>query len=159
MNYIKIDTCDLNNGDGVRVTLWVSGCTLRCNGCHNASTWDFNAGQKFTEKTIEEILSLLSDKFISGLSILGGEPLAPHNRETVLELCEIVKAKFPNKDIWLWTGYDIIDYNAIGHYEIPNVDYIIDGFYNKDMPTTKKWRGSDNQRMFKKVGDNLIMID
>lgn len=159
MNYIKIDSCDLNNGDGTRVTLWVSGCNIRCDGCHNSQIWDFASGREFTKETMEELKRLLSDKFITGLSILGGEPLAPPNRDTVIEICKEIKSSFPDKDIWLWTGYDIIDYNALGHFDIPDVDYIIDGYYNKNKPTTKKWRGSDNQRMFKKVGDNLCLID
>lgn len=159
MNYMKIDDCDLNNGDGARVVLWVSGCYFQCDECHNKDAWDFNAGKPFTEESVLLLLKLLSDKYISGLSILGGEPLAPQNRDCIIKLCSRIKNELPDKDIWLWTGYDIVDYNAIGHLEIPDVDYIIDGYYDKNKPTHKKWRGSDNQRMFRKRKDKLILID
>lgn len=148
MNYAKIDICDLNNGEGARVTLWVTGCPLHCKGCHNKEIWDKNSGEWFDYKTMERLLDLLEDKYIKGLSILGGEPLAPYNREMVEVICDNVKLFLPDKDIWLWTGYDIVEYEAIVG-KLPDVDYIIDGRYDSDLPTTKKWRGSDNQRMFK----------
>lgn len=159
MNYMKIEDCSLVNGDGARVVLWVSGCNFHCSGCHNQESWDFNAGKEFTDDSMKELVRLVGDKFISGLSILGGEPLAPQNRECVIKICKNIKALFPDKDIWLWTGYDIVDYNAIGHFEIPDVDYIIDGVYDESKPTKKKWRGSDNQRMIRKLGNELYQLN
>ncbi|MGL4450503.1 MAG: anaerobic ribonucleoside-triphosphate reductase activating protein [Paraclostridium sp.] len=150
MNYIKIDSCDMNNGDGCRVVLWVSGCDLNCDGCHNDEYKDFSCGNKFTDKELNYICELLNDNYISGLSILGGEPLHKNNIFKVTEICNYVKEKYPNKDIWLWTGYNIEKLPFI-----PNVDILIDGKYNRNLPTNKKWRGSDNQRMFK-INDELI---
>lgn len=143
MNYININKCDLNNGNGVRVTLWVSGCEFHCEDCHNKSAWNFNVGNKFDKKAMDTLVEYLSDKYVNGLSILGGEPLHDKNIDKVCEICDIVKQLFPNKDIWIWTGYKIEDLKRI-----PNCDIIIDGLYQKDNPTKKKWRGSDNQRMF-----------
>lgn len=155
MKYIKIDSCDLNNGEGARVVLWVSGCEFRCENCHNKDTWDFNIGKPFTAKDMDYILKCLDSKYIKGLSILGGEPLHRNNIDEVLNICNSVKEKYPNKDIWIWTGFKIENIKTL-----PNCDYIIDGLYNKDLPTAKKWRGSDNQRMFNIVdGKNYLLID
>lgn len=154
MKYLKIDNCDLNNGVGARITLWVSGCDLYCKGCHNSIAWDFNKGIEYTESTKNTIIELLKNKYIAGLSILGGEPLHPRNREYIYDLCNTVKEKFNNKDIWIWTGYDITSFDIL-----PNSDYIIDGKFNIDKPTKKKWRGSDNQRFFKIENGNLKLID
>lgn len=155
MNYIKIDPYDINNGDGCRVVLWVSGCDLNCDGCHNHEYKNFSCGKNFEERDMDMILELLSNKYINGLSILGGEPLHKNNRDDVHYICNMVKKKFPQKDIWLWTGYKIDDLEYI-----PNVDILIDGKYDKNLPTTKQWRGSDNQRMFY-IGDinEIIKID
>ena len=104
MNYMRIDDCDFNNGKGLRVVLWVSGCTHACEGCHNPQTHDFNAGKEFSLKDKDYLLWLLNNDYIDGLSISGGDPLADKNYETILDLCKTVKQKYPNKDIWLWTG-------------------------------------------------------
>lgn len=147
MRYLKIDTCDLNNGDGARITLWVSGCGFRCYGCHNKESWDFNNGELYTNETEQYIIELLKSPFINGLSILGGEPLAHQNYNTIISLCERVKNIFKKeKDIWLWTGFKI---EALNQKEI-KVDYLIDGQYDYTKPTTKKWRGSDNQILWHK---------
>lgn len=154
MNYLKIDSCDLNNGIGCRVTLWVSGCDLYCYGCHNYESWNFCSGNKFDESAKNKLFNLISSDYIDGLSILGGEPLHEKNIDDVLSLCEEVKSKFPNKDIWIWTGYKIEDIR-----KIPNCDIIIDGRYDKNNPTDKKWRGSDNQRMFSVKNGKLEQLD
>lgn len=154
MRYLKIDDCDLNNGKGARVTLWVSGCDLYCEGCHNSVAWDFKKGNVFTDKTLDLLFSLLSSDYISGLSILGGEPLHINNRDVVIDICNKVKDKLPNKDIWLWTGYTVESLE-----KLPNVDCIIDGKFNINKPTKKKWRGSDNQRFFKVKDGKLNLID
>ncbi|MGL5751377.1 MAG: anaerobic ribonucleoside-triphosphate reductase activating protein [Paraclostridium sp.] len=154
MNYIKVDSCDMNNGDGCRVVLWVSGCDLNCDGCHNDEYKSFSCGEKFTEDDLRYIDSLISNKYISGLSILGGEPLHKNNIFDVVKVCDYIKNKHPEKDIWLWTGYKIEKLPII-----PNVDIIIDGRYDKNLPTKKKWRGSDNQRMFKVSNELIKQID
>jgi len=156
MNYIKIDECDLNNGDGVRVVLWVAGCSHHCEGCHNPETWDYNAGQEFDEEAMNKIYRLLENPYITGLTITGGDPMAKENRAKVCEIMFLAKSFAPEKDIWLWTGYNLIKDDGIINY-LSNADVIIDGKYEKDNPTTKKFRGSDNQKMYRKInGTNFI---
>lgn len=106
MNYAAIKKTDVANGPGVRVSLFVSGCTHRCKGCFNSETWDFRYGKLYTHETEQEILQALSPNYIGGLSILGGEPMEPENRGTVLRLLRAVRACYPEKDIWCYTGYD-----------------------------------------------------
>ncbi|QEL55206.1 anaerobic ribonucleoside-triphosphate reductase activating protein [Chromobacterium paludis] len=145
MNYDRYYTCDLVNGEGVRVTLFVAGCPHACSGCHNPSTWDRKAGRPFTEEIREQLLAHCATH--DGLSLSGGDPLHPANRGEVLELCRRFKARYPGKDIWLWTGYrheDVADLELL-HY----VDVLIDGPYRQDLPTVKPWRGSDNQRLLR----------
>lgn len=156
MNYLKIDDCDLNNGVGTRVTLWVSGCDFRCIGCHNSDYWDYECGKEFNIYTIEYLKKLLNNKYITGLSILGGEPLAPKNRNYIIKLCDTIKKEFPNKDIWLWTGYKI---ENLDKDILKDIDVIIDGQFEINNPTNKKWRGSDNQRMWEKDNGIFIQID
>lgn len=153
MRYLKIDTCDLNNGHGARVTLWVSGCNFRCNGCHNKESWDFNNGELFTDDTKKYLIELIKSPYINGLSILGGEPLSPPNRKEVLQLCKEIKLLFNDtKDIWLWTGYQL---NDIYNEEL-FIDILIDGQFDINKPTKKKFRGSDNQIMWKHNWDKNI---
>ncbi len=155
MNYIKIDSCDFNNGDGARVTLWVAGCDLKCVGCHNYESWNFESGKEFKNEDFYLLKKLLSDKHIKGLSILGGEALHQKNRDKVFEICEYVKKNFKNKDIWVWTGYTIEELE-----KIPNCDILIEGRFDKTKPTVKKFRGSDNQKMFKVVNSKeVVLID
>jgi len=106
MNYAAVKKTDVANGPGVRVSLFVSGCTHGCKGCFNAEAWDFNYGQEYTQVTEEEILRALAPSYIRGLSVLGGEPMEPQNRGTVLSLLRRVRGCFPQKDIWCYTGYD-----------------------------------------------------
>ena len=148
MNYANIDSCDFNNGDGIRVTLWVSGCPLHCKGCHNKQLWDKNYGQKFGVATIDKIIELLKNPYISGLSILGGEPLAPYNIVDVLNAIELVKTYIPNKNIWLWSGYnedeiDIQELKEVG------LDVLICGRFEEDKKIDGKYFGSSNQKMIK----------
>lgn len=106
MNYAAIKKTDVANGPGIRVSLFVSGCTHHCRGCFNSETWDFGYGQPYTAETEEEILQALSPDYIRGLSLLGGEPMEPANRGTVLSLIQKVRQRYPGKDIWCYTGYD-----------------------------------------------------
>lgn len=106
MNYATIKKTDVANGPGIRVSLFVSGCTHRCKGCFNSEAWDFGFGQPYTRETQEEILEALAPDHIRGLSLLGGEPMEPENRGTVLELLRQVRRLYPHKDVWCYTGYD-----------------------------------------------------
>ena len=105
MNYIGISDFDTANGPGVRVSLFVSGCRLRCRGCFNPESWDFDAGKPYDENVQERLLKALEEDYVDGLSLLGGDPLEPENVEVLTELCRAVREKFGNKKtIWLWTG-------------------------------------------------------
>ncbi|QND85212.1 Class III ribonucleotide reductase activating protein [Chromobacterium vaccinii] len=145
MNYDRYYTCDLVNGEGVRVTLFVTGCAHACDGCHNRSTWDRKSGRPFTPEARKELLSRCAGH--DGLSLSGGDPLLPANRDEILALCRMFKQRYPDKNIWLWTGYD---YEEVRELEILQfVDVLIDGRYRQDLPTSKPWRGSDNQRLLR----------
>ncbi|QLG89672.1 anaerobic ribonucleoside-triphosphate reductase activating protein [Chitinibacter bivalviorum] len=142
MNYDRYYTCDLVNGPGIRVTLFVTGCQHACAGCYNQSTWDRKSGQPFTAEIMEELLAVCATH--DGLSLSGGDPLHPANRAEILNLCRVFKQRYPEKNIWLWTGYL---YEDVQNLEIMNyIDVVIDGKYEQDQPTTQPWRGSANQR-------------
>lgn len=148
MHYIGLSSCDTANGPGVRVSLFVSGCTLRCKGCFNPESWDFEAGKPFTEETVETIFRYLDEPYVAGLSILGGDPLEESNIPVVTDLARRVKERYGHKrDVWLWTGriYD-------KHADLPLwqwVDTVVDGPFVEKRKVTQKglWYGSDNQRV------------
>lgn len=156
MNYMQIDEFDTANGDGIRVTLFVSGCTHQCKGCHNPQTWDFNAGLPFTNSTQKELIDKMNHSYVTGLTISGGDPLNPLNISRVTEICKKVKETYKNKNIWVYTGYtlkeliDFINIFPIYYKQIYKyIDILIDGEYNNNYtPAKKKFRGSDNQKMF-----------
>ena len=146
MNYIRIDNEDMNNGDGFRVVLWAAGCNHHCFNCHNPETWDEKAGQSFTEETKEELFKLLSKDYIDGLTLSGGDPLFPNNREPLTELCKEVKEKFSNKTIWCWTGYLYEQVKDLPIMEY--IDVLVDGPYiDSQRDITLNWKGSPNQRV------------
>ena len=151
INYANIKPIDTADGEGVRVALYVSGCSFKCEGCHNKEAWDYNYGEPFTEETLKTIINALNKNFIAGFSILGGEPLDKHNREDVFKIISIIKEKFPNKTIWLWTGntWEKILRNKIIPREIlEKIDVIVDGlFVLSKRNLSLKFRGSDNQRV------------
>lgn len=148
MNYIGISSFDTANGPGVRVSLFVSGCRLQCPGCFNPESWDFNAGKPYTEETQAQILSALEDDFVTGLSLLGGDPLEPENVDELTALCKAVREKFgTKKTIWLWTGRR---FEKVCDLEIfKYVDTVVDGpFVEKLKVETKgSYFGSSNQRV------------
>lgn len=145
MRFHDIKTCDFSNGEGCRVTLFVSGCNHGCKGCYNSSTWNPNSGKLFTDVHMKYILDELKEH--DGFSISGGDPLHPRNREMVRYIVKTIKTTYPEKDIWMWSGYT---FDEIKHLELMKyVDIFIDGRYDKELPTDKPWRGSDNQRMYK----------
>lgn len=146
MNYLTITHNDMLNGDGLRVVLWVSGCTLHCEDCQNKYSWDFNEGVLFDERAKEEIFSELKKDYISGITITGGHPLEKQNIEEIEKLCKEIKINFPNKTIWLYTGFI---FEEIKNYPILKyIDVLIDGRYEKEFrDISLKWRGSTNQRV------------
>ena len=156
MNYATIKPRDIANGPGVRVSLFVSGCTHRCPGCFNEEAWDFNFGQPFTQEVIDGILEDLSPSFVKGLTLLGGEPFDPRNQAAVLDLLRQVKAAYPEKTIWAFTGY-LFDRDLLpGHVGEPAVcreylehlDVLVDGpFVEAEKNLTLRFRGSANQRL------------
>ena len=105
MNYAEIKNCDIANGPGVRISLFVSGCTHHCPGCFNQVAWDFDYGQPFTQQTIDQILEMLKPGYIKGLTLLGGEPFEPENQGAIVELLRQIKEKYPEKSIWAFSGY------------------------------------------------------
>lgn len=156
MNYGLIKKNDIANGAGVRVSLFVSGCTHHCKGCFNEETWDFNYGKKYTEDTQQEILKALNFKHIAGLTLIGGEPMEPLNQQVLVELVREVKEKFPNKNIWCYTGYDFEkDLFSEGRARcsvtdelLKNIDVLVDGKFEIDKKNISlKFRGSENQRI------------
>ena len=156
MKYANIKFNDIANGPGIRTSLFVSGCTHHCKGCFNEIAWDFNYGKDFTEETIEIILKSCEPNYISGLTLLGGEPMEIVNQKGLLKLVKEFKKKFPEKNIWCYTGYryeEIIDTNNPVHCEITNeflkhIDILVDGkFILEQKDITLKFRGSKNQRI------------
>lgn len=146
MKYHNITKADMLNGDGLRVVLWVSGCSHKCKGCHNPITWDPNCGLPFTDKEKEEIFEQLEQEYISGITFSGGDPLFLTNREEVTKLAKEIKEKYPNKTIWLYTGYT---YEEIKDLEIIQyLDILVDGEFIQELFNEKlEWCGSSNQRI------------
>lgn len=163
MNYHNIKHDDMLNGDGLRVTLFVSGCSLHCPHCQNPQTFDPESGIPFDEDAKQEIFNELSKPYISGLTLSGGHPLEHYNIDECTELCKECKEKFPNKTIWLYTGYN---FENIMNYEILDyVDIVVDGNYqHKLRDVSLKWRGSSNQRVIdvqrsRKEGNIILHCD
>ena len=146
MRYGKINTVDIANGPGVRVSLFVSGCRNRCKGCFNPETWSFNYGEEYTSETWYEILYAMDPDYISGLSILGGDPFEPENIEEVTYLCQDIKRAYPDKTIWIYTGYlyeDLKDLEIMRY-----IDVLVDGpFIESEKDLRLAFRGSKNQRI------------
>ena len=156
MKYDSIVDYDYNNGDGIAVTLWVTGCPHRCKGCHNPQLWDKNYGTDFDIEAIDKIMKALSDPDVDKhLSILGGEPLSLDNIEHILQLCNLVKNTFPNKKIWVWTGYKIEDLDNHQKNILDYVDYVIDGKFIEELKVKNEWYGSSNQKIY---DINLLFI-
>ena len=146
MRYNTIRQLDIANGPGCRVSIFVQGCDFNCPGCFNTIAKDFSGGSEFTDQTCAAILALAEPAHISGLSILGGEPLNPRNREDVLELVRQFKSKYPEKTVWLWTGYLIED--VFEDLVNSKVDVVVDGLFKDDLKDLRlKYRGSSNQRV------------
>lgn len=146
MYYGKIKNLDIANGPGIRVSLFVSGCRNHCKGCFQPETWSFTYGQLFEKQDLLEILHLIGNPHIAGLSILGGDPMEPENQDVVTRICESVKRTYPEKSIWMWTGYlweDVKESPALKY-----VDVLVDGpFVEEKKNLCLYYRGSENQRV------------
>jgi len=153
MNYATIKNCDIANGPGVRVSLFVSGCTHRCKGCFNEVAWDFDYGEPFTEETMDSILAMLRPSYVRGLTLLGGEPFEPQNQGAVVELLRKIKKEMPEKSIWAFSGYlfdkDILS-GRLGDCSeyLSYLDVLVDGpFVEAKKNLSLRFRGSENQRL------------
>ena len=146
MNYSKIKPVDVANGEGVRVSLFVSGCPHHCKGCFNPELWNHNSGECFTNEVVWDIINLCSNDYITGLSLLGGEPLDPNNVEHVTHLCHIFKRYFPNKTIWCYTGYEWENVKQL--HILKYIDVLVDGKFVEELKDPRlRFRGSSNQRI------------
>lgn len=160
MNYHKIEKTSIANGTGIRVVLWCSGCRVYCENCHNPQTWDFNSGKPFDDAAKRELFEALDKPYIQGITFSGGHPLEDENVETVLLLIRDIKQRFPDKDIWLYTGYtmesifpvvrpDVFSIEDVYRQLIVELcDIVVDGPYIEEQcDITLAFRGSKNQRL------------
>ena len=170
MNYATIKKYDVANGPGVRVSLFVSGCSHHCKGCFNQEAWDYNYGNAFTEQTEEEVMEALKPDYIKGLSLLGGEPLDLKNQEGILPVVKKAKELYPDKPIWCYTGY-LFDKQVVGEMAKNNqttnellkyIDYVVDGQFVEALKNPSlKFRGSANQRIIdvqKSLQSNEVVL-
>ncbi len=161
MRYNVIRKMDISNGPGVRVSVFMQGCEFHCKNCFNQETWDFEGGKEFTQETIDEVLNLGEKDYIKGLSILGGEPMHPKNIDATMELAKQFKQKYPNKSVWVWSGFrfdkDLKDKEVLKY-----LDVLVDGQYVDELhDPTLKWKGSSNQRVIdvqKTLKNNEIVL-
>ncbi len=172
MYYGEIKKTDIANGPGVRVSLFVSGCTHACRGCFNEQTWDFKFGNPYTEEVEDEIMDALRPKYIRGLTLLGGEPMEPKNQRSLVKLLERVRREYPQKSIWCYTGYlfdrDLLkESRARCEYTdemLSLIDVIVDGEFELDRKDiTLLFRGSSNQRLIdvkqSLVAGEIVLVD
>lgn len=170
MNYATIKPFDVANGPGVRVSLFVSGCTHRCKGCFNKEAWDFNFGEQFTEKQLENIIEYLKPDYIKGFSLLGGEPFEPSNQKILCDVVEKIKNIYPDKNIWCYTGYDFekdllsgkLCEKEITMKMLNNIDILVDGKFIEEKKNLKlRFKGSENQRIIdvkQSLKENRIIL-
>ena len=156
MHYGEIKNCDIANGEGVRVTLFVSGCTNHCKNCFQPQTWDFNYGKPFTEETEAELFRLLSPRYIRGLTLLGGEPFEPENQRALLPFLRKLRRELPEKTVWAFTGFTWEELHTEGSHprcEVTDellslIDVLVDGRYVEELKDIGlRFRGSSNQRL------------
>ncbi len=163
MHYGMIKPIDVADGPGVRVSLFVSGCRNHCPGCFQPETWSFDYGEEFTTRTLEELLRALHPKHIKGLTFLGGDPMEPENQPAVLAICEFVKAQYPEKTIWLYTGYTFEEVMAAPVMKY--LDVVVDGRFVESLKDLSlRFRGPSNQRIINvprslRAGRVILWID
>lgn len=170
MNYATIKLFDVANGPGIRVSLFVSGCTHRCKGCFNKEAWDFFYGERFTDAEEEKILQALKPDHIRGFSLLGGEPFEPSNQKVLCKLLPKIKESYPHKDIWCYTGYDFesdllsgrLCDSTITMQMLSCIDILVDGKFVEEKKNLKlRFKGSENQRIIdvrKSLKENRIIL-
>ena len=171
MNYAEIKNFDIANGLGIRVSLFVSGCTHRCKNCFNSIAWDFNYGKPFTKEVEDSIIEMLSKPSVSGLTLLGGEPMEPVNQEGLIGFLRRVKKEVPNKNIWCYTGYTLENdlltgraHTSLTEEILSYIDVLVDGKFVEELKSLMlKFRGSSNQRLIDlpktlKTGE-IILLD
>ena len=147
MRYNKIRKMDIADGPGVRVSIFTQGCAFHCKNCFNPETHDFKAGKEFTERTMDKLLELCNHDYIAGLSVLGGEPLHPNNIEGTTQLVKAFKARYPDKNVWMWSGFSY-DKDLKEKEVMKYVDVLVDGLYIDSLHKPNlDWRGSENQRV------------
>lgn len=161
MRYNKIRKMDISNGPGVRVSIFMQGCCFNCKNCFNPETHDFNGGKEFNQQIIDRVLELSDKDFIEGLSILGGEPMHPKNIEGTGELAKAFKERYPNKTVWVWTGF-LFDRDLKDKEALKYIDVLVDGQFEEDKYSpVLKWKGSSNQRVIdvqKSLKGNKIVL-
>lgn len=163
MRYNKIRKMDIADGPGVRVSIFMQGCTFNCKNCFNHDTHDFNGGKEFTDETIDRVLELCDKEHIEGLSILGGEPMHPKNIEGTTKLAKAFKEKFPEKSVWAWSGF-LFDRDLKDKEVLNYLDTLVDGQYVDELrDPTLKWKGSSNQRVINVQeslkNNNIVLMD
>lgn len=147
MRYNLIRKMDISDGPGVRASIFMQGCEFHCKNCFNPETWNFEGGKEFTDDTIKEVLDICAQPQIKGLSILGGEPMHPNNEDGTAKLAKAFKEKYPNKSVWMWSGYKF-DEGLKDKEALKYVDVLVDGTYTDELRNpTLKWKGSSNQRV------------
>ncbi len=160
MRYNLIRKMDISNGPGVRVSVFLQGCEFHCKNCFNPETWDFEGGKEFTDEHIEKIMKLCESSNVKGLSILGGEPLHPRNIETTTKIAKAFKENYPDKDIWVWSGFTFDNMREKEVFKY--IDVLVDGQYKDELHSPKlKWRGSSNQRVIdvqKSLNENNVIL-
>lgn len=161
MKYNKIRKMDISNGPGVRVSIFMQGCSFNCKNCFNPETHDFNGGCKFGDDTIEKVLDLCREDYIVGLSILGGEPLHPKNINGTTKLVKVFKERYPNKNIWVWSGF-LFDRDLKNKEVLKYIDVLVDGQYKDELHNPKlRFCGSSNQRVIdvkKSIEKNKVVL-
>lgn len=161
MRYNKIRKMDISNGPGVRVSIFMQGCSFHCKNCFNPETWDFKSGTEFNDETIDKIIDLANNDYIKGLSILGGEPMHPNNIKGTTKLAKKFKEIYPDKTIWVWSGF-LFDRDLKDKEVLNYIDVLVDGRYEDELHDfTLKWRGSSNQRVIdvkKTLKNNKIVL-
>lgn len=162
MHYHNITKDDMLNGDGLRVVLWVAGCAHACPGCHNPETWEADSGIPFDQAAKDELFAELEKDYISGVTFSGGDPLFPGNRETVGALCREIRERFPDKTIWMYTGYRWEQVSELAILD--TVDVLVDGRFEQALADTAlHWRGSANQRLIDvqrtRAAHEIILLD
>lgn len=157
MNYAEIKYCDIANGEGVRVSLFVSGCTHRCKNCFNRIAWDFNYGNEFTDDVAQTILDACAPEYISGITLLGGEPFEPENQPTLIKLLDAFRIRYPDKNVWCYSGYTYEEITGKKESRcftdktiemLNKINILVDGEYVEDLHSLMlKFKGSSNQRL------------